>query len=314
VLKYVFRRLISLVPVVLVVVTVTFLLVHLIPGDPASVMAGPEATSEDIDRIARNMGLDQPLVVQYARWLGNAARGDLGTSIFLQRPVLEVIISRMEPTVTIAIVATVVSLLIGVPIGTVAAANRGSFIDRAVMAVAVAGISIPYFWLAMMLVALFAVRLQWFPAVGFESVFSEGPSAIRYLILPGVSLGITQAAFFARLTRTTMVEVLDEDFVRTARSKGLSERRSLYRHAFPNTLLLIITSVGLAFAALLSGAIVTELIFNISGLGRLIVEAIMRRDYPVIQGVVLVVAILTVLVNLVVDLMYGLADPRVRYD
>lgn len=313
-LRFVARRLLSLIPVALVVGTMVFLLVHLIPGSPADIMAGPEASQEDVERISRNLGLDQPLIVQYGKWLGNVAQGDLGTSIFLQRPVARLILSRMEPTVTLAVLATLLSLAMGVPLGVVAASRRGSLIDRGVMGIAVAGISIPYFWLGLMLIALFAVKLRVLPAVGFESVFREGPGALRYLILPVVALGISQSAFTARLTRTTMVNVLNEDYIRTARAKGISNRRTLYRHAFPNTLLLIITSIGLSFAALLGGAIITETIFNIPGLGRLILEAIRRRDYPLIQGIILVIAMFNVFVNLLVDLAYAVVDPRVKYE
>lgn len=312
--QYLLRRLLSLIPVALVVGTVVFILVHLIPGDPASIMLGPNASPAEVEQMARSLGLDQPLIVQYGKWLGHVVRGDLGTSIFLQRPVTHVILSRLEPTLVLATLATLVSMLIGVPLGVVAAANRGSIVDRAVMAVAVAGISVPYFWLGLMLVFLFAVRLSVFPAVGYESLVSGNVDAWRYLVLPVVALGVSQAAFIARLTRTTMVQVLNEDYVRTARAKGVANSRVLFQHAFPNTLLMIITSVGLSFAALLGGAVITETIFNIPGLGRLILEGIRRRDYPLIQGVILVVAGFNVLINLAVDLVYGIVDPRVSYN
>ncbi len=311
---YLVRRLLSLFPVMLVIGTVVFFLVHLIPGNPAGIMAGPQASAEDVDRIYHNLGLDQPLSVQYIKWLSNVLRGDLGTSIFHNKPVLEVIVSRLEPTFVLATLASITSMVIGVPLGVLAAARRGTLIDRGVMGFAVAGISVPYFWLGLMLVVLFAVKLGWLPAVGYESIFSRDLGSLRYLVLPVIALGFSESAFIARLTRTTMVEVLKADYVRTATSKGLPRRRVLYRHALPNTLLLVVTGVGLSFAALLSGAVITETIFNIPGIGRLIIEGIQRRDYPLIQGIILVIAVFNVLVNLVVDLLYAVLDPRVTYD
>ena len=312
--NFVIRRVLATIPVALVVGTVVFFLSHLIPGDPARIMAGPEASQSDVDRITRSLGLDQPLPVQYITWLGNAVRGDLGVSFFQQEPVLATVLSRLEPTVTLAVLATLFSVSVGVPLGIIAARNRGSVLDRVVMAFAVAGISVPYFWLGLMLVALFAVQLGWLPAVGYQSPYKGDLSALRHLIMPVVALGFSASAFTARLTRTTMVQILEEDYVRTARAKGLSGSRVLFRHALPNSLILIITSLGLTFASLLSGAIITEVIFNIPGVGRLILEAIHRRDYPLIQGVILIIAIFNVCVNLIVDLLYGIVDPRISYD
>ena len=312
--NFVIRRVLATIPVALVVGTVVFFLSHLIPGDPARIMAGPEASQSDVDRITRSLGLDQPLPVQYITWLGNAVRGDLGVSFFQQEPVLATVLSRLEPTVTLAVLATLFSVSVGVPLGIIAARNRGSVLDRVVMAFAVAGISVPYFWLGLMLVALFAVQLGWLPAVGYQSPYKGDLSALRHLIMPVVALGFSASAFTARLTRTTMVQILEEDYVRTARAKGLSGSRVLFRHALPNSLILIITSLGLTFASLLSGAIITEVIFNIPGVGRLILEAIHRRDYPLIQGVILMIAIFNVCVNLIVDLLYGIVDPRISYD
>jgi peptide/nickel transport system permease protein len=312
--NYVIRRVLSTIPVALVVGTVVFFLAHLIPGDPARIMAGPDASQADLERITRNLGLDRPLYIQYVTWLGNVVRGDLGESFFQQQPVLTAVISRMEPTVTLAILATLFSLSLGVPLGIIAAQNRGSVIDRIVMAFAVAGISIPYFWLGLMLVALFAVQLGWLPAVGYASPYSGDLSALRHLVMPVVALGFSASAFTARLTRTSMVQILEEDYVRTARAKGVSGARVLFKHALPNSLIMIVTSIGLTFASLLSGAIITEVIFNIPGIGRLILESIHRRDYPLIQGVILIIAIFNVVVNLVVDLLYGVIDPRISYD
>jgi peptide/nickel transport system permease protein len=312
--QYVIRRILSTFPVALVVGTVVFFLAHLIPGDPARIIAGPEASEADIERITRNLGLDQPLPIQYVRWLGNVLRGDLGTSFFQQEPVLSAVLSRMEPTVTLAVLATLLSLSLGVPLGIIAARNRGSVLDRIVMAFAVAGISVPYFWLGLMLVALFAVQLGWLPAVGYRSPYTGDLSALRHLIMPVVALGFSASAFTARLTRTTMVQILEEDYVRTARSKGLAGNRVLFFHALPNAMILIITSLGLTFASLLSGAIITEVIFNIPGMGRLILESIHRRDYPIIQGVILIIAMFNVMVNLLVDILYGVVDPRISYE
>ncbi len=313
-LSFAARRVLSTIPVALVVGSLAFVLQHLIPGDPASVMLGPGASQDDIAQLTRSLGLDQPLVVQYVRWLGNVVRGDLGTSIFLQEPVWQSVVSRMEPTLVLALLSTVLSAAVGIPLGVAAAARPDSALDRAVMMVAVGGISVPYFWLALVLIALFAVELRVLPAVGYASPFSGDFGAWRYLVLPVLALGFSQSAIVARLARSTALQVLSEDYVRTARAKGVPARRVLFKHALRNILIPLITSIGTSFGILLGGAVVTETIFGIPGVGQLILQSILRRDYPLIQGALLMIAAVNVLVSLVTDLLYGFIDPRVAHE
>lgn len=312
-LSFVARRIASLIPVALVVGTTVFALVHLIPGDPATIMLGPGASVEEARRLRSSLRLDEPLIVQYGTWLRRTAAGDLGQSIVQQRPVIRAIGDRLEPTLVLAGVATLLGLLIGVPLGILAASRAGSFGDRSIMVVAVAGISIPYFWLGLLAIIVFAVELRWLPATGYASPFTDGWKAVRYLILPVGALGFSQAGFIARLTRTTTLQVLQENYIRTARAKGLPQRRVLRVHALRNVLIPVITVAGLSFGILLGGAVVTETVFGIPGVGRLILDAINQRDYPVIQGALLLIAMFNVIVNLVVDLLYVLIDPRISY-
>jgi peptide/nickel transport system permease protein len=310
---FVVRRLLSLIPVALVVGTSVFALVHLIPGDPATVMLGAGASAEEARRLQAALRLDQPLPVQYAVWLGRTALGDLGVSIVQQRPVIAVIADRLEPTLVLAVAATLLGLVVGVPLGIAAATNAGKPADRVIMIVAVAGISIPYFWLGLLAILIFAVELRWLPATGYTSPFIEGWGSLRYLILPVTALGFSQAGFVARLSRTTSLQVLQENYIRTARAKGLPNRRVLRVHTLRNVLIPVITVAGLSFGILLGGAVVTETVFGIPGMGRLILDAIKQRDYPVIQGALLLIAMFNVLVNLVVDLAYVIVDPRITY-
>lgn len=290
-----------------------FSLVHLIPGDPVAVMLGPGASQEEIQKLRQQLHLTDPLLVQYAAWLGQTLTGNLGDSIIQQRPVTTAIFERLEPTLVLAVAATLVGVLIGVPFGVAAASFAGSWVDRAIMIFAVAGISIPYFWLALLGIIIFSVELRWLPATGYVSPFTDGLAALRYLIMPVLALGISQAAFVARLSRTTMLQVLQENYIRTARAKGLRGTRVLLTHALRNVLIPVVTVVGLSFGILLGGAIVTETIFGIPGIGRLILQAILQRDYPIIQGALLLIAMFNVLVNLIVDLAYVLIDPRIVY-
>ncbi len=310
---FIIRRLIALIPVALVVGTTVFGLVHLIPGDPVSVMLGPGASSAEIDELRDQLRLNDPLPSQYVAWLARTVTGDLGDSIVQQRPVLTVIAERLEPTIVLAVAATLVGVLLGVPFGITAASLAGRPIDRVLMIVAVAGISIPYFWLGLMGIIVFAVELRWLPATGYLSPFSEGWASLRYLVLPVLALGFSQAGFVARLSRATTLQVLQENYIRTARAKGMRSRRVLVRHALRNVMIPVVTVVGLSFGVLLGGAIVTETVFGIPGMGRLILQAIQQRDYPIIQGALLLVAMFNVLVNLVVDLVYVLIDPRISY-
>lgn len=310
---FVVRRLIALIPVALVVGTTVFGLVHLIPGDPVSVMLGPGAGSAEVQELRDQLRLNDPLPTQYVAWLARTVRGDLGNSIVQGRPVLTVIGERLEPTIVLAVAATLLGVLLGVPFGITAASRAGSLVDRLLMLVAVAGISIPYFWLGLMGILVFAVELRWLPATGYLSPFSEGWSSLRYLVLPVLALGFSQAGFVARLSRATTLQVLQENYIRTARAKGMRPRRVLLRHALRNVMIPVVTVVGLSFGVLLGGAIVTETVFGIPGMGRLILQAIQQRDYPIIQGALLLVAMFNVLVNLVVDLVYVLIDPRISY-
>ncbi len=310
---YVIRRLLALIPVALVVATVAFVLIHVAPGDPASIIAGPDASPDDVKKIAHQLGLDQPLPIQFLRWIGNLLKGDLGQSIFLRKPVLDAIIDRVEPTVLLTIAATVVSVLIGVPAGVLAARYHNSVIDQSFMTLALVGISIPNFLLGLFFVLFFGVWLRWFPVAGYSPLEYGWFANVRSLVLPAFALGVVQSALIARIARSAMLDVMREQFIVASRAKGLSERSVVYKHAFRNALVPTVTIIGISFAILVSGAVVVETVFNIPGLGRLIISAVLRRDYPVIQGVVLCIAGVYMLINLLVDLAYLLIDPRVKY-
>ena len=311
-LAVILRRLLATIPVMAIVAVIVFSLLYLTPGDPAAVLAGEQATTADIERLRTSLGLDEPYLVRFGQWLGGVLQGDLGTSIFSRRPVMELIVQRLEPTIALTVASLLIAVLIAVPLGVIAAWRSGGIIDRAAMTFAVLGFSIPVFVLSYLLIALISVELKLLPVQGYVPIaYGFGPFA-RHLILPAMSLGIVNAALIARITRTTMLEVLNQDYVRTARAKGLSVRRVLVRHALKNAAVPIVTVIGISFALLISGVVVTETVFNIPGLGRLTVDAILRRDYPVIQGVILVFSATYVIVNLLVDLSYRLFDPRIR--
>lgn len=310
---YVARRLLALIPVILVVATVAFVLIHLAPGDPASIIAGPDASPDDIARIQRQLGLDAPFHVQLFRWYGRLARGDLGQSIFLRRPVLEAIVDRAEPTILLTLYATLIAVALGVPAGVVAARHHDGTADQALMAGALVGISIPNFLLGLLLILVFSVRLGWFPVAGYVPLESGWLGTLRSLTLPAFALGVVQSALIARIARSAMLDVLREQFITAGRARGLSERAVVYKHALKNAMIPTITVIGISLAILISGSVIVEQVFNIPGLGRLIISAVLRRDYPVIQGVVLCIAGIYMLVNLAVDLSYVVFDPRVRY-
>jgi peptide/nickel transport system permease protein len=310
---YVVRRLLALIPVALVVATVSFVLIHLAPGDPAAVMAGPDAPAEDVERIRHSIGLDQPLHVQLVRWYGRLVQGDLGESIFLRKPVIEAILDRAEPTLLLTVSAIVVAALIGVPIGVISARYHNSATDQTFMVFALLGISIPNFLLGLIFVLVFGVWLGWFPVAGYSPLEDGWLETARSLVLPAFALGLVQSALIARIARSSMLDVLREQYITTGRAKGLGERLVVYKHALRNALVPTVTIIGISFAVLISGAVVVETVFNIPGLGRLVVSAVARRDYPVVQGVVLVIASVYMLVNLLVDLSYLIIDPRVKY-
>ena len=297
-----------------VVVTVVFLLIHLIPGDPVSVMLGPDATPAQIAGTRAALGLDRPILEQLVTFYARVLRGDLGHSYFLDRPVVTALAERVEPTVLLTLTALLVAVGIGVPSGIVAAARPGSWWDRGLMLVALLGVCVPGFWLSLNFIYFFAVRLGWLPAAGYASLLVDPVAAARFMVLPAVSLGLNQSALIARIARSFMLEVLGQDYIRTARAKGVSQPAVVWVHAFRNALVPVSTVIGVTMAVLIGGAVVTEIVFNIPGLGRLIVSAILRRDYPVVQGVVLVTAASYVLINLGVDVVNAFIDPRIRYD
>ena len=296
-----------------VVAFVVFLLLYLTPGDPAAILAGDAATSEDIARIREKLGLDDPFLERFGQWIWRLLHGDLGISIFTNLPVTQLIGQRIEPTLSLTACTLVISVLVAVPLGVIAAARAGSWIDRAVMAFSVAGFSVPVFVLAYILILVFSIELEWLPVQGYRPI-SEGVwEWARHLVLPSIALGTVYIALIARMTRAAMLDVLAQDYVRTAQAKGLAPGAVLVGHALKNAAVPIATVVGIGVALLIGGAIVTETVFALPGIGRLTVDAILRRDYPIIQGVVLIFSAAYVLINLAVDLSYMLFDPRIRY-
>jgi len=313
VLSYALRRLAATIPVMGVVALFVFSLLYLSPGDPAAVIAGDIATAEDIAKIRAKLGLDEPYLVRFGTWLWALAHFDLGTSIFTGLPVTTLIGQRVEPTLALTLCTLVVAVALAVPLGVIAAARAGSWIDRVVMAISVLGFSVPVFVLAYGLVLLFAVGLEWLPVQGYSSITKGLWPFVQHMILPSVALGITYMALIARITRASMLDVLAQDYVRTAHAKGLAPSAVLTRHALKNAAVPIVTIIGIGIALLIGGVVVTETVFAIPGIGRLTVDAILRRDYPIIQGVTLLFSAVYVLVNLLVDLSYTLFDPRIRY-
>ena len=307
------RRLLATIPVMGVVAIAVFALLHATPGDPAVIIAGDYATGEDIARIRAKLGLDQPFLTQVGLWVGRIVRGDLGTSIFSGLPVTTLIGQRVGTTAWLTLFAMLISVGIGVPLGVLAAWRKGAWIDRLVMIFAVSGFSIPTFWLGFILVYVFAISVGWLPVQGYIPITAGFWPFLSHLILPALTLSAVYMALIARMTRASMLGVLDEDYIRTAFAKGVAPRGVLIRHALKNASLPVVTIIGIGFALLIGGAVVTESVFALPGLGRLTVDAIIRRDYPVIQGVILIVSGVYVLINLVVDVLYVVLDPRIRY-
>lgn len=296
----------------LVVAVIVFSLLYLSPGDPATVLAGEQATTEEVEQLRVALGLNQPFLTRFLSWFGAVLTGDLGTSIFSGRSVSSLIVQRLEPTIALTLCALTLAVVIALPLGIVAAWRAGRLADRLAMGFAVLGFSVPVFVLSYILILVFSTQLRWLPVQGYTPL-SEGLwPFLRHMILPSLSLALVYAALIARITRATMMEVLNQDYIRTARAKGLSMGPVLISHALKNAAIPIVTVIGIGFALLISGVVVTETVFNIPGVGRLTVDAILRRDYPVIQGVVLIFSASYVVVNLLVDLSYGLFDPRVR--
>lgn len=312
-LKYIMRRLILLLPVIAIVGTIVFVLIHLTPGDPAAVMLGPDATPEQIERLRERLGLNEPLYLQYLNWFAGAIRLDFGDSIFLGQPVTEALLARAQPTLLLTLYALTIQVLIGVPAGVIAAVKHNSLIDRILMVLSISGAAIPSFFLGIMLILFFAVRLNWLPSGGFVSVFDNPIEHLKRMIMPAFALGFTSAGLLARLVRSSMLDVLREDYIRTAMAKGLPQRMMVIRHALRNALIPAITVIGYSLGGLLGGAVVTETVFTIPGMGRMVVQSVARRDFPVIQGAILLIAAFYVLANLLVDVLYVYIDPRVRY-
>jgi ABC-type dipeptide/oligopeptide/nickel transport system permease component len=303
---YLLRRLLLTVPVLLGVTFIIFAMVRLIPGDPAQVIAGEQATRETVEAVRRSLGLDQPIPVQYARFLIDLLSGDMGRSVRTYRPVVRELADRFPNTIELTLAAMLVASLIGITAGVVSATRQNRWPDTLSMLLALGGVSMPVFWLGLMLILLFSVILGWFPPVG-RGTWTQ-------LVLPSITLGAASAAIVARMTRSSLLEVLREDFVMTARAKGLAERLVIYKHALKNAMIPVVTVMGLQVGTLLSGAVLTETVFAWPGIGRLIVESILARDYPVVQGAVLLTALTFVFVNLAVDLVYSVLDPRIRYE
>lgn len=304
--NYIIRRLLLTIPTLIGIITITFLLMYVVPGDPIRILMGQRGDPETIAMIRKQMGLDDPLPVQYFRFLGNILRGDFGRSYATNRPVLPEILSRFPATLKLALTAMVLGSVIGLTAGIISATRQYSFFDYSSMVIALMGVSAPVFWVGLLLMWIFGYTLGWLPISGYGS--------LSHLILPAITLGVRPSAYIARMTRSSFLEVLRQDYIRTARAKGLSERKVIYVHAMRNTLITIVTILGMELASLLSGAVLTETIFAWPGIGRLSVDAIIKRDHPMVQGTVLFTAIIFIFANIIVDISYAFLDPRIKYE
>lgn len=312
-LSYVGRRLLATLPVMLMVAVVVFAMLRLTPGDPAAILAGDDATQAQLEQVRRSMGLDQPIPTQFLSWMGQLVRGDLGVSLLSGTPVRQMIGIRMGPTVALALCTIVLTIMVAVPLGVVAASRRGKWLDRAIMTLSVLGFSVPTFVVAYVLIYLFSMKMGWFPVQGYKPLDQGFWPFAQRLVLPALALSGIYIALVARITRSSVIEVMGEDFIRTARAKGAEERTILLRHALRNAAVSIVTIIGIGVASLITGVVVTESVFNLPGLGRLVVEAVLARDYPVIQGLILLFSFTYILINLFVDVLYTVFDPRIRY-
>ena len=310
---YLGRRVLSTIPVVLIVAVLIFMMLRLTPGDPASIIAGDAATSADVAEIRAKLGLSGSIVSQFFIWIGHVFQGDFGESFFYKKTVASLIADRLEPTLALSILTIILATAIAVPLGTLAAYKQGSWLDRGVMGLSVAGFSVPVFVIGYVLIYVFALKLGWFPVQGYQRLSVGFWGFLHRLILPASALAIVFIALLARMTRTSVLEVLNEDYVRTARAKGLPNLKVLVFHALRNAAVPIVTVIGISIATLLGGVVVTESVFNIPGLGRLTVDAVLARDYPTVQAVILLFALAYVLINLVIDVLYTILDPRIRY-
>lgn len=312
-LNYLAKRVLSVIPVLILVSIFVFLILRLTPGDPAAIIAGDAATPEQLERIREAMGLNDPIITQYFTWMGGVLQGDLGLSLISGVPVLEMVAQRIGPSMSLAVLTIILAVSIAIPLGVLAAWKHGSWVDYLVMSFSVLGFSVPVFLVGYVLILVFSVNLGWLPPQGFKPISGGFGPFIERAILPAVTLASIYIALIARMTRAAMLDVLNEDYMRTARAKGVGDRRLLFVHALKNAAVPIATIVGTGFALLIGGVVVTESIFNIPGIGRLTVEAVLARDYPVIQAMILLTATLYVFVNLLIDLSYSLFDPRIRY-
>lgn len=311
--RLIFSRLVSSVPTLLIVAIIVFLMLRLSPVDPAAIMAGDSATPEAVAAIRANLGLDKPLIEQFWHWMVQLVSGDFGHSILSQQPVGDLMLQRAGPTLSLAITTLVAAVLVAIPLGVIAAWRHGGWLDRAVMVFSVLGFSIPVFVVGYAYIYVMALKLQWLPVQGYVSITDSVSGFARQMALPTLALAFPYVALFARITRASMLNVLGEDYIRTAHAKGLTERAVLIRHALRNAAVPIVSVIGTGFAMLVGGVTVTESVFNIPGVGRLILDAVLSRDYPVIQGVILVLGVMYVLINLLIDIAYVLLDPRIRY-
>jgi peptide/nickel transport system permease protein len=312
--RYVARRLATTVLVLWLVTLISFGVMSLVPGDPAVVMAGVGASSDQVQRIREQFGLDAPFLIRLGRWYGGLLQGNLGDSILLGRTVAQAIAERLPATLSLAALAFALTVGVGLPLGTIAAVRQGTWVDQVVMGLAIVGVSVPNFWLGLLLIIVFSVLLDWLPAGGYVPLGEDPAAWFRALVLPAASLALLQVGLVARITRATVVETLRQEFVRTARAKGLPDRSVIGKHAFGNVMVPVMTVLGITVSLLLSGSVVVETVFSVPGLGRLMATAILARDYPVIQGGLLVTALMFVAINLLVDVLYAWLDPRIRYD
>jgi peptide/nickel transport system permease protein len=310
---YVIGRLLATIPVMTVVAVFVFFLLRIAPGDPAAIIAGDDATTQDIENIRAKLGLDRPMLEQFAVWCWRLMQGDLGISIFSNLPVTQLIAQRLEPTLALTLSTLFVAVVLAIPMGVIAAWKARTLADRVVMGFAVMGFAVPVFLAGYILIYIFSIKLGWLPVQGYRPIRQGLWPFVEGLILPSIALGTTYCALIARITRASMLEVLSQDYIRTAESKGLATRRILLLHALKNSAVPIVTVIGIGIALLISGVVITETVFNIPGLGRLTVDAVLKRDYPIVQGLILVFAAAKVLVNLMIDISYAFLDPRIRY-
>jgi peptide/nickel transport system permease protein len=314
VLRNVAIRLLQAIPVLLLVAVLAFVLMHMLPGDPAVVIAGPDATAEAVDRLRQQLGLNRPVWEQLVSWLGNLVRGDFGQSLMLNQGVFSAVLDRLPVTMSLALLAFIITIPVGVALGVTAAYYRNTWVDSVVMGVALVGVSIPSFWIAIIAVIVFSVELRWLPSSGYTPLSEGFTPWLRSILQPAVILALFQIGYLARMTRSSMLDVLDQDYIRTARAKGMNEWTTVSKHAFRNSLMSVVTVSGIILSLLIGGSVVIEQVFALPGIGRLVVQGIMARDYPLIQGTMLLLGFAFVIVNVLVDLAYTLVDPRVRYD